>query len=532
MADQFPIDPLAFGKELWPHVTFFKEQKEVIYSVAENKQTFVPAGNMLGKDFTAAFIILWFFITRRPCRVVTTSAKDDHLRVLWGEIGNFVNTSKISLDYRRGGLLILNHQDMRKVINNERCPLSYVTGLVASPDSIAAMQGHHIANRGDGISRTLFVTDEASSVRDEYFTMAKTWANRLLILGNTWPCDNFFRHAIKGKPGTEDRGGDIPRPTRVGQQLGDEGYYRKVIRIKAEDSPNVRFGIAQRAIGIDPTNELILPGVKSYFEYLENRATWDKMQQCVSLDADFYEGAEVVLYPSVWLNEAEQRALELQGKVRKAKAIGIDPAEGGDKTAMAAIDELGLIELVSKKTPDTSVITSEALAFMRKHNVPADKVCFDSGGGGKQHADRLRAQGYRVKTVAFGERVLLDLRRVPYQLEARKDNQEDRYVFVNRRAEMYFELRLRLDPSLVALGPRFAIPSQYSELRRQLSPMPLLYDGEGRIRMLPKNKRNPDSDEKTLTEMIGCSPDEADALVIALHIMTHKSVAAKAGALI
>jgi hypothetical protein len=36
---------------------------------------------------------------------------------------------------------------------------------------------------------------------------------------------------------------------------------------------------------------------------------------------------------------------------------------------MCAGDELGIIELVSKKTPDTSVIVGEALAFMRKHNI-------------------------------------------------------------------------------------------------------------------------------------------------------------------
>jgi hypothetical protein len=33
---------------LWPSVVFYREQEEIIYSVVENDETFVPAGNMMG----------------------------------------------------------------------------------------------------------------------------------------------------------------------------------------------------------------------------------------------------------------------------------------------------------------------------------------------------------------------------------------------------------------------------------------------------------------------------------------------------
>ncbi len=41
-------DPVKFGKLLWPHVTFYDKQQEVIYSVRDNIETLVPAGNKLG----------------------------------------------------------------------------------------------------------------------------------------------------------------------------------------------------------------------------------------------------------------------------------------------------------------------------------------------------------------------------------------------------------------------------------------------------------------------------------------------------
>jgi hypothetical protein len=305
-------------------------------------------------------------------------------------------------------------------------------------------------------------------------------------------------------------------------------YYRKVIKIKAEDSPNVRLGFLQKSQGKAATNHILIPGVLPYRDYLKRRSTWDKVRQCVSLDAEFYEGAEVLLYPPDWLNRAELIARGLP-KIRKAKAIGIDPAEGGDKTAMAAVDELGLIELVSKKTPDTAIITSEALAFMQKHGVPAHKVAFDRGGGGKQHADRLRAMGHMVNTVAFGETIMQDLKRGIVPIEQKKETREERYTYVNRRAEMYGTLRELLDPSL---GGGFGLPVEYmNPLRLQLAPIPLTYDPEGRLYILPKHKKNPDQTTPTLVDIIGHSPDEADALVLAIYAMTHKIVRVVAGAM-
>lgn len=42
-------DPVKFAKVLWPDVTFYKQQREIIYSVRDNYETFVSAGNMLGR---------------------------------------------------------------------------------------------------------------------------------------------------------------------------------------------------------------------------------------------------------------------------------------------------------------------------------------------------------------------------------------------------------------------------------------------------------------------------------------------------
>ena len=189
-------DPLSLAKYLWPHVTFYREQRQILESVVENKETVVTAGNMLGKDFIAGYIAVWFFLTRNPVRIITTSVKDDHLRVMWGEIGRFVNTCKYRLLAKDGGPLIVNHREIKKVHRGVVDPISYLLGMVSEKGE--GMAGHHAAH-------TLLMIDEASGVDDLVYDQGRTWAKKVFMISNPNPCSNFFYNAVKG--------GDVLDPT-------------------------------------------------------------------------------------------------------------------------------------------------------------------------------------------------------------------------------------------------------------------------------------------------------------------------------
>jgi len=516
---------LALKRLLWPDVVFYDKQIEAIESVERDDETVLVAGNQLGKDYVAGFIVLAFFLTRHPCRIITTSVKDKHLSVLWGEIGEFIRTSAYPLNSKFGGPLIINHQHLRKIVGGSECPLSYVMTMVANPENAESFQGHHVKPPPgvvDNVPRNMFVSDEASGVPNAYYEMADTWARRKLIFGNPWDCDNFFKKAVKGNAETKDSGGDTPDPTMPGR------YYRKVIKISAEDSPNVQLGLLQKSLEKKPTDEILIPGVKSYSLYVKHRLTWDKIKQCVALDAEFYEGAENLLYPPEWLNEAEALAETLSPQ-RRADTMGVDPAEGGDSTVWTLIDGLGVIDVINEKTPDTSVIVGRTIKLMREHKLSPGRVLFDRGGGGKQHADRLRAQGINVRTVAFGTPLTPEKMRGLKTFDVRKGEEEERYVYFNRRAQMYGMISLLLDP---AEEGQLAIPAKFTELRRQLAPIPRIYNEEGRMILPPKRKKPGaiNSNVITLTELIGCSPDEADALALAVYGRYGKKIQASAGA--
>jgi hypothetical protein len=369
------------------------------------------------------------------------------------------------------------------------------------------------------LPRTLFVADEASGIDDEAWEKVDTWAHRKLAIGNPYPCTNFFYKGTKG--------GSIKATTH-------KHFFRRIINISADMSPNVIYGYKQKDSGIEPTNEMIIPGLKSYADYQKHLVTWDEIRQTIGLQGKFYEGREVKLFPGAWLDRSEEVATKLP-EHRSGLAMGIDAAEGGDNTVWCVVDNHGLIYMEAIKTADTNDIPGKTIAIGKRYNVPPDRWLFDRGGGGKQHADRLRAMGYECASIGFGEAVVDPQawkRTADYmpKKEVRNAN-EERYIYKNRRAEMYGTLRLGLDPSVLEIC--FALPKELirtkridggPSLRDQLEMLPLLYDPEGRLYLPPKQKKNADDKTLTIKDMLdGHSPDEADALVLACYGLTFKA---------
>jgi len=186
-----PIDPLVFQKKFWPQVNLYKEQKEIIYSVRDNIETLVPAGNALGKDFISAFIVLWFFCSRRPARVVTTSVGERQLRdVLWGEMNWFIQNSKYPLPIQ------VNHMHIRQIYNDGTfVPKCEIIGQVVQQGE--GLLGRHLPKLEDGGPTTLVVFDEASAIGDITYESCLTWSHRRLIIGNCWETSNFFRKGVE-----------------------------------------------------------------------------------------------------------------------------------------------------------------------------------------------------------------------------------------------------------------------------------------------------------------------------------------------
>ena len=506
------LDPFNFFALVWPNMVMTSKQAEIVQSVVDNHTTVVPAGNDQGKDFIAARICLWFFCSRSPCKVVTHSVDQPQLKgVLWGEMRRAIEEAvlKMPLNVREDMYMQFIRPD------GTANPLSYLIGRVTRKGE--GLLGHHIAEGEDRVPRTFFLADEASGVDDEAWEKVDTWAHRKLAIGNPYPTTNFFYKAVKR--------GNIPDPKRKGC------FLQKIIHIDADDSPHVQRAEYLQRMGYQPDNKILVPGILSYEEYERRRLVWDEMRQCIGLHGRFYEGREVKLFPPDWLDRAEAIAAKLPSH-RTGKSMGIDAAEGGDNSVWVVVDEHGVIYMESVKTADTNDIPGKTIAIGLRYGVPPERWVFDRGGGGKQHADRLRAKGYNCSSIGFGEGVSdpqgwKKTANYTPKKEVR-EAMEERYIYKNRRAEMYGITRLALDPSVLEQG--FGLPADIinrkrldngPSLREQLEVLPLLYDPEGRLYLPPKQKKNPDDNTETIKDMLGgYSPDEADALVLASYGMT------------
>jgi len=196
-------EPLKFKDALWPEIQFHEKQVEEIHSVRDNVETYVHAGNMLGKDFVAAFIVWWFFVCfykppvkgraiHTECRIVTTSVKDEHLDVLWAEITKFGVSSRMPLLDGLGGPFVLTHHELRHLSekNLGNNPINYVKGMVSASDRKESLQGHHARHN-------LFLIDEASGVPDWVYEMGQGWMKKMLAFGNPNPCANWWFRGCK-----------------------------------------------------------------------------------------------------------------------------------------------------------------------------------------------------------------------------------------------------------------------------------------------------------------------------------------------
>lgn len=189
MMEDCQQNPILLKKLLWPDVEFYDKQIEIVESVRDNSETVVVAGNMLGKDFIAAFIALWYFMCFDFVRIVSTSVKDKHLMVLWDEISSFVRRSRIPLRAEEGGLLDIKHHEIRKIYGSPHAiEKSYLIGQVSLKGE--GMSGHHAEH-------TMLIVDEASGVEDVVYEHACEWARKRLIFGNPNPCTNFFYRGVK-----------------------------------------------------------------------------------------------------------------------------------------------------------------------------------------------------------------------------------------------------------------------------------------------------------------------------------------------
>jgi len=520
--------PEAFFAAVWPGCSYWEKQREILLSVRDNYSTVVHSCVESGKDWIAARLVLWFFSTRHPCRVICTSSSVGQLRrVLWGEIDRAFRDTAIPLGIDKKHMMLRRLDPAGRPYANDWVQLVSVA-------AVENLMGTHLAS-DDDTPRILAVLDEASAVSDELAELIESQAHRILVIGNPLRMSGRYANMI--------RGGDVVDEFRPGR------FRRRVIHIDVRKTPNVAAGIAWDKEGRQGPCPRPFPGLMSYPDYVHHLREWPEFRITTCLYGQLLEDdASQLLVPRRWLEYGQTAWGEVDRDHRATlpKYMGVDAAMGGgDLACWIVVDQLGVCDIRTlaaagfadeEGIPQTGKQLDITRQMQAKWDIPWENIAVDAGGSGKPAiVDPLRKEGKRVAAVEFGG-------------GASKRHKKE---YVNRRAELYGELAKQIDPGLeretdgdedsplvprkwlsvetesgrrrweraFTLPPHGRLRADVEALVDELSLIPRLHDGEGKMFLPPKDRKAGQKTGQCLREMLGRSPDRSDACALAVWRM-------------
>lgn len=514
---EYRADPCGFVARFWPHVVLADHQIDILYSVVDNVETWVQSANEVGKSFVSALAAIWWFATRRGI-VITISPSEDQLRdVLWQEITNLLNTATLdgqAFDFGFArNYLDIRHTDEAGV----KVPKCYLVGKCVSKDQ--SLAGAHLPTLADGTPTILFIAEEVSAINDKFWHVIRTSRHRLLAIGNpVTTAGEMYQVCSRG---------DQAHPTAPGK------LWTKVVRVSAEMSPNVVAAKRCLELGRPLPKRTPVPGLLSYEEYLNRRATYPPWQARPSLDGLFNDESTAKLFPKEALDFGQSLFHRLQAGAPDRRespyrwlrwwgwpfGIGVDCAMGGgDLSAWAIYGRFGCVHVETLDTPNTRAIKRQTLSLMRHWRIQPEWVCFDRAIG-KGIADELREEGREVNDAGFGESALDSGKYPNMRVELYGDLAEAMAKAFDQAGRLHgrYEKLLTVAPSewrkLKKARP-VALPPD-ADLRQELFVLPRARDGRDRLTLPPKDGTKSKLGVKQM--LGGRSPDRADALVLARY---------------
>jgi hypothetical protein len=368
------------------------KQREVCYSVQNNRFTAVPSCHGPGKSYIAANLAAWW-IDQHPVGeafVVTTAPSSNQVEgIMWRELSETHEQAGLP------GRILWGQVPAWKI--GDRM-VAFGRKPAEAKDKNKAMQ----AFQGIHARYVLIILDEATGIPKWLFDAATTLAtnenSRILAIGN--PDDPTSEFEKKCRPG---------------------GKWN-VIHIGYKDLPaytgeKVPMDVAEKLTG------------KMWVE--ERRAEWGEGSPLwqSKVEGIFPDLSDDTLIWPRWVREATEREIEIFGHGN----LGADVSRKGSAETVVYHNRNGNVRLVYKGGRQDTVKTQRAFArVLLECNAP---MWIDIDGVGAGPYDNLRADGKRVMAFQGGTRAY----------------DSDRYM--NKRAEEYWLLRDDFEKGLVDLDP-------------------------------------------------------------------------------
>ena len=375
---------------------YWSRQREICESVVKYRVTCAYTGNMVGKSYLAAGLIIWWLMTRPDSLVFVSGPSQTNLgAVLFREIKRALEGAAVPFGGRLSGGIKASPQVV-EIAPGWQC-------LGFSSTSVERMSGQHSGS-------LLAVIEEASGIDDFVWDAVDSLGyNRLLCIGNPLRAEGKFVDLIR--QAGKDQADNIPAHLAV-----------NAIQIPSTESPDAHlehseFGLAD-ATWINST--IRKHGERSLY------CGCHVFAKIPDVDAE-------ALIPVVWLDwhRAQKRSVVSPGHpVEHTRAIAVDLGEGvgRDSTCVVVVDAWGVLEVEVSNTAGLGEAAEAVSRLSRKWRVDHRRISFDKLGVGRGFPSHLARHG--IVTA------------VPYAGEGRTS---DPTSFTNLRTECGWRLRDRLN---------------------------------------------------------------------------------------
>jgi len=179
-------DPDYFFKDILG-VELWERERQIVYSIRDNRKTAVRSCHSSGKTFTLARAALWFLYGYAPAVVIDTAPTDRQVRnQFWREFRFAHQKAKVNL----GGELLKTQFN----IDENWYAFGFSTRETEGGAAADKFQGFHGQN-------ILIIVDEASGVSESIFeaidgSMSSGFAVRLVYIGNPTRREGTFANAF------------------------------------------------------------------------------------------------------------------------------------------------------------------------------------------------------------------------------------------------------------------------------------------------------------------------------------------------
>lgn len=431
-------------------------QRDVLAAIPGKRRVAVRGPHGLGKTGMEALAVLWFALSRDAVgvdwKVATTAGAWRQLeRYLWPEIKKWAK--RIRWDKLGRGPL-----DERSELLSLNLKLTHGTAFAVASSNAELIEGVH----ADSV---FYIFDESKAIAAATFEAAEGAFSGADPTGGL-PEAFALACSTPGEPNGTFYNIHARRPGL------DDWWPRHVTLQEAVDAKRVSAGWAE-----------------------QRRKQWgaDSAAYNNRVLGEFYSSDEDGVIPLAWIEAANDRwrAWDEAGRpdVPGQRRLGVDVARSGsDKTVMAVLDGLVVVELRHSSREDTMQTTGRIQGLLQAS--PDRLPVVDVIGVGAGVVDRLREQKVRVEAFNASEGT------------TRLDRSGE-LGFTNTRSAAWWNLRELLDP---AYGADLALPPDDQLTGDLTAPHWRVLSG-GKIQVESKDD---------IRKRIGRSTDDGDAVVQAV----------------